>query len=338
MTDYIGSHCPVCKKTFKEDDDIVVCPECGTPYHRECYKETGKCINTELHKSGEAWKPDAKENIIFITESVCPKCGSKNNPFNFYCEKCGTPLASSKPFEFYYNQGNAAPDGNPSQSYTKYEYDPNFFNRNEYSKFNINPYLINFSDPLCGYNPNEDFEGVKLSEIGDYVENNTHYYLPIFKRIKETGKTLTWNFTAMLFPELYFSNRKMPLLALALFVVKFILSLPNYIVLMNEYDYGYLTTLAKIFDINSPSFQILKVLAAILGYVIMFFCGGFANWIYYRHTLKKVVKLKSKHNAANLTSVLRKKGGTSGLLLALFICLYALPISAFYIYAIYFIK
>ena len=82
----------------------------------------------------------------------------------------------------------------------------------------------------------------------------------------------------------YFSNRKC-LYWLWPFVVKFILSLPNYIVLMNEYDYGYLTTLAKIFDINSPSFQILKVLAlfSICHYV---FCGGFANWIYYRHTLK----------------------------------------------------
>jgi ribosomal protein L40E len=336
MTDYTGSECPVCKILFKDDDDIVVCPECGTPYHRECYKKTGKCINTELHKNGETWKPNIKENIIFITTSICPRCGAKNNPLNFFCEKCGMPIAKAKPFDAYYNPENIDFSKDPYQNHTNY--DPSFFDRNEYSKFNINPYLINFSDPLCGYNPNEDYEGIKLSEIGDYVENNTHYYLPIFKRIKETGKALTWNFTAMLFPELYFSNRKMPLLALAIFVVKFILSLPNYIVLMNEYDYGYLTTLAKIFDINSPSFQILKILAAILGYVIMFFFGGFANWIYYRHTLKKISKLKAKHDPAKLTAVLRKKGGTSGLLLALFICLYALPISAFYIYAIYFIK
>lgn len=35
--DYRGQHCPICGKEFCDGDDIVVCPECGTPYHRECY-------------------------------------------------------------------------------------------------------------------------------------------------------------------------------------------------------------------------------------------------------------------------------------------------------------
>ena len=29
--DFLGKKCPVCSKNFHEDDDIVVCPECGTP-------------------------------------------------------------------------------------------------------------------------------------------------------------------------------------------------------------------------------------------------------------------------------------------------------------------
>lgn len=31
--------CPVCDKQFKKGDDIVVCPECGAPHHRECYEK-----------------------------------------------------------------------------------------------------------------------------------------------------------------------------------------------------------------------------------------------------------------------------------------------------------
>ena len=47
--DFTKFHCPVCNKNFLENDDVVVCPECGTPHHRECYKLTGKCFNEALH-------------------------------------------------------------------------------------------------------------------------------------------------------------------------------------------------------------------------------------------------------------------------------------------------
>ena len=32
MTRYTGNHCPVCEQAFTDEDDIVVCPDCGTPY------------------------------------------------------------------------------------------------------------------------------------------------------------------------------------------------------------------------------------------------------------------------------------------------------------------
>ena len=34
MSIYNNCVCPVCKKQFEDGDDIVVCPECGTPHHR----------------------------------------------------------------------------------------------------------------------------------------------------------------------------------------------------------------------------------------------------------------------------------------------------------------
>lgn len=55
MQEYVGQPCIVCGKPFDEQDDIVTCPECGTPYHRACWKQNGKCINTELHANGQSW-------------------------------------------------------------------------------------------------------------------------------------------------------------------------------------------------------------------------------------------------------------------------------------------
>ncbi len=52
MHRYAFDNCPVCALSFKEDDDIVVCPVCGTPHHRECYMTSGVCANESRHDEG----------------------------------------------------------------------------------------------------------------------------------------------------------------------------------------------------------------------------------------------------------------------------------------------
>lgn len=65
---YTGESCPVCNENFKPEDDIVVCPLCGTPHHRDCYKKNGECAHTEKHNEGYRWEhipttpPPAPEN------------------------------------------------------------------------------------------------------------------------------------------------------------------------------------------------------------------------------------------------------------------------------------
>ena len=54
---FTNEKCPVCENAFSGDDDIVVCPICGTPHHRECYKQNGKCKNENQHSSGFRWEP-----------------------------------------------------------------------------------------------------------------------------------------------------------------------------------------------------------------------------------------------------------------------------------------
>ncbi|MDE6709797.1 MAG: hypothetical protein K2J76_04850, partial [Oscillospiraceae bacterium] len=77
MAGYIGTRCMVCSEKFTEEDDIVVCPECGTPYHKECYKKEGSCVNTVLHESGGAWKPsyDTGSDSYQTECVVCRFCG-----------------------------------------------------------------------------------------------------------------------------------------------------------------------------------------------------------------------------------------------------------------------
>lgn len=69
---YINYKCPVCNNQFTEDDDIVVCPECGTPHHRECYIQNGICANADKHGTKEPIEVefvDIEENEETFSES-----------------------------------------------------------------------------------------------------------------------------------------------------------------------------------------------------------------------------------------------------------------------------
>lgn len=52
--------CDGCAEIMHSDEDIVVCPECGTPQHRECYNKNNACVNAHLHAEGFDWR---KANI-----------------------------------------------------------------------------------------------------------------------------------------------------------------------------------------------------------------------------------------------------------------------------------
>lgn len=110
MADYKGNTCPVCKQKFKEADDIVVCPDCGTPYHRECWKKVGVCVHRADHAAGFEWTPD---NVISDRpdDIVCPNCGTHNPLGAKYCNHCGVSLPDH-PDNVQYQQDHPAPGGN----------------------------------------------------------------------------------------------------------------------------------------------------------------------------------------------------------------------------------
>ncbi len=67
---YSYEKCPICEKEFANDDDIVVCPLCGTPHHRDCYKKNGECGNYDKHNEGFRWAPSEKNKLV--TEDTIP--------------------------------------------------------------------------------------------------------------------------------------------------------------------------------------------------------------------------------------------------------------------------
>ncbi|MCM1480623.1 MAG: hypothetical protein NC085_13040 [Muribaculaceae bacterium] len=323
MSNYTGLRCTVCSEKFTEADDIVVCPECGTPYHKDCYKKEGKCVNTALHESGGTWKPsydtgsDGSENEAV----VCKFCGYANPPLTLFCQKCGMPaqgLENINTPNIVKDLGaNGETDADGRDSLDKLLDD-----------HPLKAFMVNYSDPLCGFNPEEDFDGVKMSELGDFVGTNTHYYLPAFKKMKQTkGRFMTFNFSALLVPELYFSYRKMPLYALAALIARFVLLAPRFIYVCSLFpSCGALYEFASRFDFAGTAFRGVTTLCTVVTYLLMFTAGVFGNKIYFGHVLKKIRTIKEYCADGEPTArILHEKGGTSGLWLTLFICLMAVP-------------
>ena len=63
MLEYLGQPCKICGKPFEEQDDIVTCPDCGTPDHRACSRAAGACVNPGLHESGGSWVIERRQEI-----------------------------------------------------------------------------------------------------------------------------------------------------------------------------------------------------------------------------------------------------------------------------------
>ena len=333
MFDYTGYECKSCGKKFTENDDIVVCPECGTPYHRDCYKKEGRCINDDLHSRHVSWKADNEEKEQSSASPKCTMCGSKLRDDQLFCDNCGAPT------EFYLRSNNLERDRNANgQSASPYGSAPQ--GRNEGGAMeNMYPYMINFSDPLCGFNPEEEYsEGLNTRDIADYVGTNTHYYLPKFKAMKETGFKLSMNFPAMFFPEFYFAYRKMPLIALLVLLIKTIISIPSVAVSMasmlnenglkdimiNMYPSfeSVITRLAGL-DLSSGSLIIMYNICSVINMLIVFVFAAFSNYFYYRSVISKGSKIKKAavESGMNYSMLLKSSGGTSVGTMILFIIL-----------------
>ncbi len=335
--DFSGIECPVCQKKFQQDDDIVVCPKCGAPYHRECYKERGKCIYTTLHKNKQTWKevfcPDEKkvdeEPTDDDEETVkCPLCGSENPKGTVICQHCGTLMASKISFGDDDGNENSIPPGFTS------------------------PFSV-FIDPMGGVLADKEFdEGVKGGELAKYVQVNTPYYLRIFAKIKETGKS-RFNFAAFFLSGGWYLYRKQYLKGSIISIIMVLISLCDTYV---SYYYSSdlfkrateaLTTSANDYVTyqqyiswakgNLYAHEILLMflpyLLNLVGWVIMFACGLNANRGYYQYAVKKIKRIKeSKKDGEDVTKDIAEAGGINNAMAwVVFVCYVILMISALFI-------
>ena len=293
MADYIGAECLSCGNKFEKGDDIVVCPECGTPYHRECYFKEGSCINNELHESGQSWERAGGSDEKTEESIRCIRCGADNSPDKLFCEKCGTPLMKNAENSVPFNDVNGA-------------------EKNENPQFNPNnggmPNGV-FGQQLV-FDKNSEIDGIKLDDYAKYIGPNPLSFLTSFIKFSKFGGKVSFNFAAMLFPSVYFLFRKMKGFGVLILVLCSILQVPAMIeVLVSGYA-GISYDLP--INIKSQNFMMISTAASYLFVIIRLVAGLFANYIYFKQAKKDITQIRKDESVEEDAVVkIKAKGGTS---------------------------
>lgn len=220
---YTGYTCAICNQPFTDDDDVVACPECGTPFHRACYDRVGHCPFEEQHDTMAPWSETAHARVGGAAvetgpELICTRCGRINPSDGLFCTQCGSPLSQN--FQTSGQQQPFSPlfgfpqTGNPTQN--------NPQQPNQPTQPPINPYSA-YSNPYTGTNstgiPNPKYinEEERKEQIGDYtaeeisdaVGENPRYFLRVFRRFSRSSFPLSSNLSAFFVGPFYFFYRKM---------------------------------------------------------------------------------------------------------------------------------
>ena len=308
MSNYTGCKCPVCHQAFTDHDDIVVCPDCGTPYHRACWPADNHCVNEAKHGTGFAWQP---EEAPKAAEGVtCPNCGCVNPPSARFCCQCGVPMSEQPPkvrpgaqqqSSESGTQGGAAPSAGQEQQ------NPN------YRVYQIHP--------------DDKIEGVKARDWAAFFGPRAGFYLVRFQGMAVTGRKFCVSMSAFLFGPLYFLYRKAWKPALFFAVLSLLLELPGILTLL--YIAGGLPAWLS----SAALISRLTQIGGYVNWIQMFLRGVFGVYLYRQAVLPKVKDLcENMPEGADREAALRRVGGTSVGAIFAYLAAFALLYLVVYLY------
>lgn len=294
--------CQVCHKNLTENDDVVVCPECGAPYHRECYNLIGHCALEELHGTDMQYDKQIKkstqaENREESIKAHCPRCNRIITDDGDFCPYCGTSLNSNG------NNGEQIP--------------PPFKTLN-----------IVMPDIYGGVDKKAQCEGVGVKSIARFVGPNSQYYIPRFMRMFKSK--ISWNWAGFLFPYVWCFYRKMykeGFLVLLTFITSYVASSPLYkfiISIESSLPQGFtrtqlLSALTENMSLIRSSTILLALFGSLISIAIRLFMGLFGNNLYKKHAISTIKQIEENNEDEAVSFA--KKGGINPILMALFLIL-----------------
>lgn len=291
-----NKQCQICHGYLFDDDDIVVCPVCGAPHHRDCWNSIGHCGVEQYHGTYQQYdimqkrkeREDAERNAEQV-EQTCPCCGHTTRSSGAdYCPYCGYPFCE---------RGAA---GQPSF-----------------------PGSLVILDPLGGVKRDLDIDGVKAGELATFVGSGSQRYLPRFAALNKQHKN-SWNWAAFLFPAAWSFSRKMyrnGALLLILSIAAALCFVPYQTILetlVDSTNYSIMQSVNAAMN-NLSSFTPISLIMASFGALLYLgmhiFAGVRGDWLYRCHAIEKVKAIKADDMVEDVNDELSHAGSVSIMLL-----------------------
>ena len=278
--------CPYCGLPFREDQDVVVCPDCGTPAHRTCYKTLGHCINEEDHGDGFSWKVPDEIKIIQDTVDEA-KAAKAQEPVQ---------QASAQPDAAPFNPLRMGGPYGAYQSFSKAE-DGSY--RNTYK-------VIDGNDLIGEYT---------AEEYGLVVQKNMHKFIPKFMMIEKEDRIISWNWAAFFFPYFWLAYRKMYGLAIAVAIISLIIPV-TFVDKVADYYTESMSIVAEIQTGEAEENAAMPDTPTVLRvqeYISLFIevsLALFANYLYKLHC-DKLLKKAQDLEGDGKTAFFKRNGGAS---------------------------
>lgn len=285
-----GVTCARCHAYLFEDDDVVYCPVCGAPHHRDCYNELGHCALEEFHGTDRQYdKLKTAEENLPAKEKEKGHTG-KNAQGKITCQMC---------HESYDFSLNACPKCGASNI------------------AKAGGSFVSF-DFLGGVPADCDIgEGVTADEAKRLVAANTPRYIPKFAVLNKNNRS-SWNWMAFFFPCGWMLSRKMyknGVITGLLTVMASLLYLP----LSNAiYNLGFAdnetytdlagNVLAHISDIGA-AVMVFAAIGFVLNLAIRFVSAILGDYFYKDYVISTVKKIRAE--SEDMDYDYRKKGGVN---------------------------
>ena len=281
-----GKQCQMCNAYLFDDDDVVYCPECGAPHHRECYNQLGHCALEHLHGTDEQYNDKVtvepeKEEKNDDTEEVsgdmvkCQMCDTEYEKDVSRCPECGAP---------------------------------------NLKKLGGGYAVLDF---LGGVPANADLgEGVTADEAKKFVFANSYRYIPKFFEMR-FGKKSSWNWLAFLLPGPWMLSRKMYGLGLLFSAISLVGSLFTSVFqfVLNQNIEVFSNEAIIEFMIGDFSFSqhggafVLAIIGTFITAATHLVAGIFGDRFYRNHTIASVKAIKE--NDDEYDEAWRKSGGVN---------------------------
>lgn len=277
-------NCARCKAYLFSEDDVVYCPICGAPHHRDCYNAIGHCALESLHGTDEQYDLiQAKEQPT--NEADTDKTEEKNE--TTVCKICGTEYP------------NTAPRCTNCGA-------PNFNKTHQFSGFDFFGGIKRDSEVV---------DGVTAEDVAKFVNVNPHRYIPKFAE----GRKTSFNWIAFLLPTPWFFARKMYKNGFIAGILTLIAALFTNVSMENLYavlqlptEYTQQELIERMIEYMpqiSPIIILMLFLGTVISIAVMVFTGIFGDYWYRNHAIEKIREIKK--NSEDIDTDFRKKGGVN---------------------------